>query len=234
MSTSTTGTGSVPPAATAAETPRRPRPPRQPEAPKKAEAPKKSIKGKLLLAAGVWIGGVIALVAIYGFKGTRNNAFEPQNEFKLDNWVHLGIFSINKAVLYLFLAGVADLREHDLDRAAHAGAPEQGAGRRRGAVRADARQHRRRRHGREAWPPSGSRSSARCSSSSSSRTSSATSRCRRTPSTRSTSSARTSPRSRCTQPRPTSRSRSCWRWSCSSPTPTKAFARRARSATSKA
>lgn len=68
---------------------------------------KKSIKGKLLIAGGVWIGGVIALVAIYGFKGTRNNDFQPQNEFKLDNWVHLGIFSINKAVLYLFLAGIA-------------------------------------------------------------------------------------------------------------------------------
>jgi F-type H+-transporting ATPase subunit a len=108
MSTSTMGTGGVPPAEHAAETtataaapmPGRP-------APGAGEQPKKSVKGKLLIAGGVWIGGVIALVAIYGFKGTRNNAFEPQNEFKLDNWIHLGIFSINKAVLYLFLAGVA-------------------------------------------------------------------------------------------------------------------------------
>jgi len=53
----------------------------------------------------VWLAGTIALIAIYGFSGTRNKEFEPQNEFKLDNWVHLGIFSINKAVLYLFLAG---------------------------------------------------------------------------------------------------------------------------------
>ena len=60
---------------------------------------------KLLAAAGVWLAGTIALIAIYGFSGTRNKEFEPQNEFKLDNWVHLGIFSINKAVLYLFLAG---------------------------------------------------------------------------------------------------------------------------------
>jgi F-type H+-transporting ATPase subunit a len=50
---------------------------------------------------------VVVLVAIYGFKGTRNTSFEPQNEFKLDNWVNLGIFSINKAVLYLILAAVA-------------------------------------------------------------------------------------------------------------------------------
>ena len=58
----------------------------------------------LLIFLAVWLGGVIALIAIYGFKGTRNKAYEPQNEFKLDNWVDLGIFSINKAVLYLFLA----------------------------------------------------------------------------------------------------------------------------------
>jgi F-type H+-transporting ATPase subunit a len=58
----------------------------------------------LLGLLGIWLGGVIALIVIYGFKGTRNPSFEPQNEFKLENWVNLGIFSINKAVLYLFLA----------------------------------------------------------------------------------------------------------------------------------
>jgi len=63
-----------------------------------------SLKARLLLLGGVWIGGVIVLIAIYGFHGHRNPAFEPQNEFKLENWVHLGIFSINKAVLYLFLS----------------------------------------------------------------------------------------------------------------------------------
>ncbi len=48
----------------------------------------------------------MALVAIYGFHGHRNTSYEPQNEFKLENWVNLGIFSINKAVLYLLLAAV--------------------------------------------------------------------------------------------------------------------------------
>jgi F-type H+-transporting ATPase subunit a len=68
---------------------------------------KLSTKRKLLIFAGVWLGGVVALAAIYGTHGTRNTTFEPQNEFKLDNWVNLGIFSINKAVLYLVLAAVA-------------------------------------------------------------------------------------------------------------------------------
>jgi len=66
-----------------------------------------STKQKLLVLSGVWLGGVIALAAIYGLHGHRNTAFEPQNEFKLDNWVNLGVFSINKAVLYLVLAAVA-------------------------------------------------------------------------------------------------------------------------------
>jgi F-type H+-transporting ATPase subunit a len=65
---------------------------------------KSSIKRKLLIVFGVYLAGLIALIAIYGFKGHRNEAFKPQNEFKLDNWVNLGIFSINKAVLYLFIA----------------------------------------------------------------------------------------------------------------------------------
>jgi F-type H+-transporting ATPase subunit a len=33
-----------------------------------------------------------------------NEAFQPQNDFKLDKWVDLGIFSINKAVLYIVIA----------------------------------------------------------------------------------------------------------------------------------
>ncbi len=66
-----------------------------------------STKRTLLMLGGVWIGGVVVLGAIYGVHGTRNNTFKPQNEFKLDNWVHLGVFSINKAVLYLVLAAIA-------------------------------------------------------------------------------------------------------------------------------
>jgi F-type H+-transporting ATPase subunit a len=69
-----------------------------------AAARKPSIKRRLLILLGVYVGGLVALIAIYGFHGTRNKAFEPQNEFKLENWVNLGVFSINKAVLYLFLA----------------------------------------------------------------------------------------------------------------------------------
>ncbi len=68
---------------------------------------KKSSRKRVLLGGvAVWLGGTILLAVLAG-KGHRNSSFEPQNEFKLDNWVNLGIFSINKAVLYLFLAGIA-------------------------------------------------------------------------------------------------------------------------------
>jgi F-type H+-transporting ATPase subunit a len=65
-----------------------------------------SKKQILLTLAGVWIGGIVVLFVIFG-SGGRNTTYQPQNEFKLDTWVHLGIFSINKAVLYLFLAAIA-------------------------------------------------------------------------------------------------------------------------------
>ncbi len=63
-----------------------------------------STKAKLLAIAGVWLGGVIVLVVLYGWHTEKNTSFQPQNEFKLDTWVNLGVFSINKAVLYLFIA----------------------------------------------------------------------------------------------------------------------------------
>ncbi len=50
--------------------------------------------------------GLILLMVIFGITTHKNNEFQPQNEFKLTNWVHLGVFSINRAVLYLFIASV--------------------------------------------------------------------------------------------------------------------------------
>ncbi len=67
------------------------------------------VRNRLLIAFGIYLAGLIALIAIYGFKGTRNKSFKPQNEFKLESWIPIHIggidLSINKAVLYLLLAG---------------------------------------------------------------------------------------------------------------------------------
>ncbi len=66
-----------------------------------------STKRKILLGAAAAYVGVLALiVAIFGFKRVDNEEFKPQNEFKLDAWIELGPFDINRAVLYLLIASV--------------------------------------------------------------------------------------------------------------------------------
>jgi F-type H+-transporting ATPase subunit a len=61
----------------------------------------------LLWIAGFYIVGLVLLVIIFGIASHKNNEFQIQNEFQLHNWVNLGVFSINRAVLYLFLAALA-------------------------------------------------------------------------------------------------------------------------------
>jgi F-type H+-transporting ATPase subunit a len=61
---------------------------------------------KLLAFAAVYIGGVIAIVAATGWHRTSNDAFQPQNEFKLDTWFSVGPLDVNKAVLYVLIAGL--------------------------------------------------------------------------------------------------------------------------------
>jgi F-type H+-transporting ATPase subunit a len=69
----------------------------------------KSLKtrNKVLLGIGLWLGTAVLLYLVFGSDG-KNDHFQPQNEFKLDSWVDLQLgpldMSINKAVLYLFLA----------------------------------------------------------------------------------------------------------------------------------
>ena len=59
----------------------------------------------LLWSTLAYLVGIVALIVIFGF-GHKNNSFQIQNEFKLNDWVDLGVFSINRAVLYIFLAAL--------------------------------------------------------------------------------------------------------------------------------
>ena len=65
---------------------------------------------KVLLAiAGFYVLGLILLGVIFGVSSHKNNTFQIQNEFKLINWIDLGVLSINRAVLYLFLSAIATI-----------------------------------------------------------------------------------------------------------------------------
>jgi F-type H+-transporting ATPase subunit a len=62
---------------------------------------------KLLLGIfGVYFGLIVLALIVFGFTRQDNEEFLPQNEFKLNDWVDLGPLSINKAVLYLFMAAI--------------------------------------------------------------------------------------------------------------------------------
>ena len=66
-----------------------------------------STRRKVLIGiAGAYIGSLLVAVLIFGFARNDNEEFAPQNEFKLDTWIDLGPFSINKAVMYLFIAAI--------------------------------------------------------------------------------------------------------------------------------
>jgi F-type H+-transporting ATPase subunit a len=62
---------------------------------------------KILLGiGGFYLFGIVLLAVLFGVAQHKNNEFQIQNEFKLINWIDLGVFSINRAVLYLFLAAI--------------------------------------------------------------------------------------------------------------------------------
>jgi F-type H+-transporting ATPase subunit a len=58
---------------------------------------------------GGYVAVFILLAVIFGVTQHKNTQFQIQNEFKLDDWVKLGVLSINRAVLYLFLATIATI-----------------------------------------------------------------------------------------------------------------------------
>lgn len=66
-----------------------------------------STKAKVFIGLGAYLAIAILLLLIFPSEG-KNEAFKPQNEFKLEPWVSIELagidLSINKAVLYLVLA----------------------------------------------------------------------------------------------------------------------------------
>jgi F-type H+-transporting ATPase subunit a len=69
-----------------------------------------SRRAKVLIGVGIWVVIAVLLGVLFGSEG-MNEEYKPQDEFKLDPWISIKIgaidMSINKAVLYLFLASAA-------------------------------------------------------------------------------------------------------------------------------
>jgi F-type H+-transporting ATPase subunit a len=62
---------------------------------------------KVFVGLGLYVALIIVFAVGFGWTRDDNDAFQPQEEFRLDTWVNLpGPFDINKAVLYLVLAGI--------------------------------------------------------------------------------------------------------------------------------
>jgi F-type H+-transporting ATPase subunit a len=68
-----------------------------------------STKAKVFIGLGLYLAVAVLLLLAFGSDG-KNEAFKPQNEFKLEPWISIELagidLSINKGVLYLFLASV--------------------------------------------------------------------------------------------------------------------------------
>src|SRR5436305_1106927 len=61
----------------------------------------------LLTIGALWLIVLIVIVVLTGIHGQKNSAYQIQDEFKIVPWVDLGVFSLNRAVLYLFLTAIA-------------------------------------------------------------------------------------------------------------------------------
>ncbi|HMS72213.1 MAG TPA: F0F1 ATP synthase subunit A [Baekduia sp.] len=64
-----------------------------------------SARAKALTGVGLYVLITIAFVVIFG-AGERNDAFQPQNEFKLDELFSIGGIGVHKAHLYILAAGI--------------------------------------------------------------------------------------------------------------------------------
>jgi F-type H+-transporting ATPase subunit a len=66
-----------------------------------------TMRAKVFLGLGLYVGVIIAFAVGFGWSRDDNDAFQPQEEFRLDTWIALpGPFDFNKAVLYVLIAGI--------------------------------------------------------------------------------------------------------------------------------
>jgi F-type H+-transporting ATPase subunit a len=59
-----------------------------------------------LIVGGIYLFLIVLTIGIYGWARLDNEAFHPQDEFKLDAWIELGPFDFTRAVFYLIIASL--------------------------------------------------------------------------------------------------------------------------------
>ena len=64
-----------------------------------------STKAKVFTGLGLYLALIVGFVVVFG-TGSKNDAFQPQNEFKLDTLFSIGALDVNKAHLYILAAGI--------------------------------------------------------------------------------------------------------------------------------
>ncbi len=66
-----------------------------------------TMRAKVFLGLGLYVAVIVAFAVGFGWTRNDNDAFQPQEEFRLDTWIALpGPFDFNKAVMYVLIAGL--------------------------------------------------------------------------------------------------------------------------------
>lgn len=63
-------------------------------------------RAKVFTGLGIYVGVIVAFVAIFGWSRNDNDGFQPQEEFRLEAWFSVGPFDFNKATFYILIAAL--------------------------------------------------------------------------------------------------------------------------------
>ncbi len=63
-------------------------------------------KAKVFTGLGLYVGVIVLFTVIFGFSRNDNDAFKPQEEFRLDTWFSIGPLDFTKATMYVLLAAI--------------------------------------------------------------------------------------------------------------------------------
>lgn len=63
-------------------------------------------RAKVFTGLGIYVGVIVLFAVIFGWTRDDNDAFQPQEEFRLDTWFSVGPLDFNKATMYVLLAAI--------------------------------------------------------------------------------------------------------------------------------